>query len=756
MKKRFVKLNNNGSTLVMVIIAALFVCVIASLVLAMTLNNLESAKLRGKSTDNFYSAEDCVDEVRSELEIYADRAAQAAYTAWLEQYSFMENATQRKQLFYRVYEETLRQLIQEEFIDKVNAGDLSIFSDDVRGNVKWSNKDGDTDIIELVLVDTDLDENGNPVYNGEVKLEGLSLTYTDENGLSTTITTNLDFTINYPGFRRFSSSDETPAYDYVIIADGDLRNKMSGDVVNIIGNIYAGGDEKSLTGDNVNGIHFKGNDTEVKIRADRVITRNTIAVDDSASVVIEGKEKEFSGDFLTYMTEVWAENMLLSKTDFGSSRSRLSIVGRAYLSDDLTLDADNSEFTLKGEYFGYSVSNAKSSDYSNPDKKHGTPSGSSSIVINGKNAVLDLSNAQTLWVSGKSFISVPDSLGSTEKTTFIEGESISYKSLQTAYLLPGECLDGVGHNPVEVDIYTKKLCDASGKLETSKIVLDNYRKATGIDLELYVDFTNPYRTVFVNYRQNGKDHQMIYFYLNFRNQDKAQEYFEKFADANKSLVKDRMDMFGNGSIKFIPDALINTGNAIYYDNDGTAKKVTLYDSSADHKYSSSEIVSKESELNTKYEAIVTTLDENNSGTTLSSMVTDSIVDFTLVDESRQIETLLELPGDNNKYYLVTGKNVRIDEDKYGGSSCAIVIATGNVEIEGGIRFNGLILAGGDVTVSGTSMNLSSAPTTVGKLIKECPEVNKFFVGQGILGNNNGGTVYTSDLITVNYDNWKKN
>lgn len=754
MKKRLAKLNNNGSTFVMVIIAALFICVIASLVLALTINNFQSAKLRGKSTDNFYSAEDCVDEVRSTLEIYADRAAQAAYTAWLEQYSFMENAEQRKKLFYRVYEENLRKLIQEEFIDKVSAGDKSIFSDDVQGNVKWSNKDGSTDVIELTLAAPKTDLSGNPIYDGNVRLDGISLTYTDEDGLSTTITTNLDFTINYPGFRRFSASEETPAYNYVIIADGDLRNKNASDVVNVTGNIYAGGDDKSASGDKVNGIHFSGNDTKIKIRADEIITRNSIAVNDSADVTIEGKEKEFSGDFLTYMTELWAENIVLSKSTFGSSESKLSVVGRAYVSDDLSLDADNSEFTLKGEYFGYSVSNAKSSDYGNPEKKHGTPSGSSAIVINGKNAILDFSKAQTLWISGKSFVSVPSSFGSTEMSTFIEGESIAYKSLQAAYLLPGECLDGVGHNPVEADVYLKKLCDVSGKLDTKKVVLDNYRKATGIDLELYVDFTNPYRTSVVNYRQNGKDHQMIYFYLNFRNQDKAQEYFERFADVNKTLVKDRMDMFGNGAIRFIPDALVNTGNAISYNDDGVTKKITLYDGNS--KYTSSEIVSKESELNTKYEAIVTTLDENNSGTTLSSMVTDSIVDFTLVDETRQVETLLELAGDSNKYYLVTGKNVVIDKDRYGGSSCAIVIATGDVEIVGGIKFNGLIIAGGDVNVTGSTMNLSSSPATVGKLIKECPEANKYFLGQGLLNNNNSGTVYTSDLITVNYDNWKKN
>lgn len=754
MIKRLRKLNNQGSTLVMVIVVALLVGILAALVLSLTVRNFELSRLKKNTAKNFYGAENVIDEVRVQLERLADRASQDAYTAWLEQYSFMENSDERRELFYRVYEESLRKLIQEQFVDKVVAGDYGIFSEIAVPSgcsVRWNDSAVDHFALRDGRFQTDSEGNvvtdlyGNPIrdYDGDVVLDGVSITYTDESGFSTTITTNLDFKIQYPGFRVFSASSNNPAYQYIIISDKNISGKSV--QANLNGSLYAAGEYDPATG--ANGIRFVDYGTKVNIVADTIVTRNSFSVDDSAQVSIVGKGREFNGTYLKYYSTLWANEIELKKSDTGgSSASSLDLIGRAYVADDLSLDSDNAKFSLTGEYYGYSVSDARAADAT----RNGTPSGSSAIIINGKNAKLDLSKAST-WISGKAFITVPSSFGSKEISTFLEGESITYRGLQSAYLLPGECLADVGHNPVSLEEY-KKYLESGDEFDVSKLKLDNYRNKTGIDLEYYVDFDHPIRTVFVNFRQNGATHTMIYFYLNFRNHNKAQQYFEKYYDVNHSLVDKRMTMFEDGSIILDEENLVNTGNVIAYNDNGLKR---LEFTPGTFGYSDSEIVSKESELNTKYEAIMTTLDEKNSGTSLSYKVTDSIVKFNVITEDAQKEQKFTLPNGAN-YYLITGKDVNITSSKYSGSDGAIVLAKGNVTVTGGISFNGLIIAGGNVTLNGGTMTLTSKPEEVAQLIAQEKEVNKFFIGEEVFSGVDDGSVYASDLITVTYDNWKKN
>lgn len=752
MSKKIRKLNNQGSTLVLVIVVSLFVAIIAALVLSLTFRNLENSKIRKDSADNFYNAENVLDEVRTTLEQYADQAAQAAYSAWLEEYSFKKNSDERRELFFRVYEETLRDLIQTEFVDKLNDSDsdndTSFFTDRAVAEgckVRWNTNE----VTKFGLKDIKTDPvSGAAIYNGNVVLEGVSITYTDKKGLSTTITTNLDFDITYPGFKVFSASPEKPAYQYIIIADGDVYNQGAGDKLNLYGNIYAGGDNEDM--DSINGIRFSGSGTKVNIFSDTIVTRNDFVVEDSAGVRIEGRRKEFNKDTLSYVSELWVNNILLTKSKKGSSGAQMLMNGRAYVADDLSLNADNTSFKLNGEYYGYSVSNAKSNDA----MRNGTADGSSAIIINGKDAKLDLSAAST-WVSGKAFISVPDSFGSTRIESFIEGESITHRGLQSAYLLPGECLEGVGHNPVSMEEYTRLLADENGNFNQDKLKTENFRAKTGIELDLYVDYDAPVRKIIVNYRQNGADHKMVYFYLNFRNHDKAQQYFEKYYVANKALSEKRMDMFGNGQILINADddKLINTGNVIVYNEDGTSKKLEFIEGK--NKYSHPDIVNKESELNTYYEAISTTLDKKNSGTSLASKATDSLVMFERIDTT-EVKKQAFTMTDGSKYWLITGENVALQSSTYSGTDGALIIATNNVTVEAGIEFNGLIIAGNDVIMHGNTINLVCNPEKIAELISKHKEVSQYFVGEESFAGANDGSIYASDLITVNYDNWKKN
>jgi hypothetical protein len=424
------KLNNTGSTLVMVIVIALFVGIIAALVLALTMRNFESAKLKKSSEGNFYSAENVVDEIKTRLEHYADQAAKTAYTMWLEQYSYMNNAEERKTLFLSVYEDTLKQLIKDNFLEGGEYYYLDRFGDVTTSDgakVKWN-----TEVTPSIRSEgkNDADEEISE-YDGQVIIDGISITFTGADKLSTSITTNLKLTMEYPDLKVFAASNDFIASKFVIIADGDIRNSLSGSNISITGNLYSGGEDVDVSTEAGKGICFSGmagTETEIKIHADKIITRESFLVSNSAIVKVEGKQ----GESLTHIdpfyvaSNLWAKDIVLMET-VKSSGATLDFKGNAYIADDLSLNAEKANFKLYGEYYGYSVNNAKSYD----TDRNGTPEGSSAIVINGADSTLDLEHTDKIWISGKAFISIG------ENANFLEGESLTYRALQAAYLLPG-------------------------------------------------------------------------------------------------------------------------------------------------------------------------------------------------------------------------------------------------------------------------------------------------------------------------------
>ncbi len=751
----------------MVIVISLFVGIIAALVLALTMRNFQSQKLKKESAGNFYSAEEVVDEIRTQLERYADQAAQSAYTTWLAQYSYMKNNDERRKLFFDVYEETFRKLITIHFLEEGGDYYYKDWFDDVKtaegARITWNEAEG---VIKLGIR-PDKDEDGNPlmdpldpekpvyISDGEVTVEGISITFTGPDGKSTSITTDLTLNIEYPGFRLFSASNENPAFRYILISDGNIYNSGANDKINLIGNIYSGGDSL-LPG--TKGIRFSGARSTIRLSSDKIITRETLAADDKASVTITGykeKSRQFADGGTYYVSDIWANNISLSKSAGGMGGSSITAWGNAYISDDLTLNADASRFTLAGEYYGYSINNALSTD----TDRNGTPDGSSAVIINGKNVNLDLSNAEKIWISGKAFLTVTDNEFESDLkvVNIVQGESLTFRSLQAAYLLPGECMNTYGHNPIDKDEITTPVT----------VSLSAYRDKTGIDLSSYLDYSQPYKTVTVRYKKSGRLHTLIYYYMNFRNHNAARENFETYYNANSELSLNRMAMFENGTILVNEDGLINTGNVISYNSVDGRKTLKL--NSGNAKYSDEKVVSNESELNTKYEALVTTLNEDNSGTTLDNKLTESIVLFSEVEKDLNGSNMkiitpsgedyftVTYGGVTKHYYLILGNDVDINVNNYGlDTTGAIVLATGNVNISTGILFNGLIVAGGDIKLTGNTMTLKNDELFISALLDQYPdEVGKYFVETDSF-NSGDDTVFSSDLITVDYDNWKKN
>lgn len=719
--------NNSGSTLILVILCMLFVGVIASMILVYTSDNLTRMERGAMASGNFYTAENVVDEVKTGLDELADQAVRKAYTQWLQLYTATA-AGNRESLFRQLFTTELQNLLNNEFIPLVTSDPSQLLYQFDSTNVKW---------LKIPTVSV----NG---AGTELTLMDVSIAYTDAQGMTSDITTDMVFNLTYPGFQSNALQGmNLAAADYIIISDEQITNDIS-IMGTIYGNLYGGGyNPSAATADKYSkeGILFNSNST-LQIYADKILSRSTIELSDRSSLNVKGGNGEYDYTGTLSYSDIWAKNILLKGTSSQADPIQLQVQGNCYLADDLTLDAEASRFTLKGTYYGYSTNNAYlgGTDSNGVSLVSGTPEGSSSIVLNARKAVLDLTAATKIWIAGKSFVSVPYRYGmgtTPDNLSFGQGESISYRGVQASYLLPGDCIKGIGHNPMTAAEYSKLISDPSNYY----VDISVSRRDGGIRLENYVNRDKPYRVANVNYNSSVT---MVYLYLNFQNTDKTTKYFEDYITTNEELVGGRMGTLEDGEILFNPAVLENTGNAVGY----SGGEVTF--TSGKYSVSNPGIENKQIELASKYSALVTSLKEEYAGANMNGFLTDFVVDMGRIRQNTQVETDLNYRADGLNYYLITGKDIVINHNMAG-----IIIAKGDVRIQNSASFTGLIIARGKVILQG-NVNLKADSDNIGYLMQNNAAVSPYFSLGNTGTSGDGSSIYASDLISISYDNWRKN
>jgi type II secretory pathway pseudopilin PulG len=79
MRRKHIKLNNQGSTLLTVIICIAFIGILGSMMLSVTMTNLQMKIIESKSKENFYSCEVAMEEIRTGIEEIAATKIQEVY-----------------------------------------------------------------------------------------------------------------------------------------------------------------------------------------------------------------------------------------------------------------------------------------------------------------------------------------------------------------------------------------------------------------------------------------------------------------------------------------------------------------------------------------------------------------------------------------------------------------------------------------------------------------------------------------------------
>ena len=455
------KLNNKGAALVLVIVCLLFVGIIAAGILSLTMGNIDSSDTTGKGNDNFYDTEQLVDDLKIYLQKFASDAATKAYAKQLNNLSV--TGTIDEAVFNADFYSELNKSFD------VASGGIDLSTVAVSAIAK--------ELADVSGITMNLGTY-NPVTH---KLEGVVITFKDNSvndGYATTIYTDIEFSAVMPDLSTKASSGvfEYDIDKYVLIGKNDIY--LNGIFGSITGNVYANGDlgvtvtaGKTLNMNSdfaVVGNEFLINVKKVKeVDSELSTETNEVKVDTYKYSSygnfnyngIGDDYKRVDPNATTYasaitfdapanVSDIWANNIVVNGK---VTTNNMHI----YVGDDVSINGPGSEFTTNGgTLYAYSTVENISSTTGVEHENSGA------IIINGKGSKVDLSSLDKLVLAGNAFTEVPSlALGlKGNKKYFVQGESITYKSLQTAYLVDGNLLyygdTVVGRNPMTAAQYT--------------------------------------------------------------------------------------------------------------------------------------------------------------------------------------------------------------------------------------------------------------------------------------------------------------
>ncbi len=686
-KKNNVLRDNKGSTIIVVLITMTFLTVLASVLLYLSLINLQMKKMDKAGKVNFYSAEAVMNEVRAVVQQAASDSIKTAYTNVLISYNTASSDVQTnnfKTMFFSGLDDF-----------KINAESLFTWS--------GSNISYNPSLLQIALaldpITAGVSGSGavQKLVDGDGHITGIimkdvTVRYT-KNGYETIVTS--DIKIHAPELPYTSTSGKQAAIpDFAIIARGTLAQPAGNGIVSIFGNVYAGAVAVGGSG-------------------------NTFNVQNAAYFVSAGPVTVNGGTMsLNLNSSVWAKDIRL---DTGG---RINIAGDAYIANDMNLYGNLTQAVLSGRYYGYGDS------LSMPDE-------SSSIIINGKNTVIDMSSLRALMLAGHSFVN----FGTGANGYVMMGESVSVKSNQLAYLVPDNCLTSGFTNPYQ---YTGPSPDSAAlqgavlldeKIMNNKTLTD-YGISSAINNIQYI-----HKTV-------GSTN-LIYFCLKFGTPEAANVYFKEYYNANGPQVLKYLDLYSNGVVLASNSTKNLAGEAFTFNGSVLGPIIDATNVPQASK----------TEIKNSFANLCVTLSRTESAEGIGSAY-DYFINGDDITAYVPVGTTAAYPSDAPKVLVTNGDYVF---NAGSNSSVHIIIASGNVSVYG--NYLGLILAGGDVTLhsgtTGTANRAAVAEALQALLTGTGSTYYKFFNPQVIspmnMSSNSAGQSKVWDMNTlVFYENWTKN
>lgn len=783
---------NQGFSLFTVLIAVSFVGILGLLVLYIALSNFNMKITDLKGKDSFYTAERALEEIRTGLQEDVGNAMSKAYTQVLESYN-VENRSQdssmdrqRQSEFQDCFiTELMRTLRVSKTEDNIYNMErlrryVDLKYDGSKESLIITNPAGSAPLMKAVK------NVGKNTENNGVLLKNLKVIYVDEKGRAAIICTDIRLLV--PEVQFPTPSTLPDLMNMIVVADkGIVCEGTESTPTSINGSIYAGNLPSALAADS---------ETSIK-----VIPGASLNVESGDKVVCKGEISVGLNSTFTSAESVnlWARGL---KAD---SVQNVSLSGSTYFADDLTVTGKNNNVKISGNYYGYgSYESATSDDCVAKDQyeKSGLTGAalSSAIVINGKNTTLDLSDTQKLMIAGRNYIASSKVKANNRSNTndVATGESLTVKGTQLAYLVPKEVL-GASGNPLTYDAYLALLNGAKDISVNWDAAVEAWGGRTLRDIG--VDSEKPVQTVFYN---DG----FVYFYLNFTDAQKSADFMQMYYQ-NNPTVKANMDKYlsfyfgGEDSGITVKDAdsylrYITNGNALSYsgaDAQGNMQQATSVNPG--EKILQEQVGYQNSwyalnrKMITSYDLLNKAVKEDAEGKTHNETDGDRSVYDNLVNEKKMISYIKDTVKDDTGKYVFTasdedgglqaimydngenGMNQTLKISQSDADKLRLVVCTGDVEIESGVKFQGIIMAKGTITLR-AGAQLESAPLEAARVFQA--QMSSYGDGTSIkpqdffwegdkyvLGNSsssgkkdtlNGSDTYSiADCVT--YENWKK-
>lgn len=691
--------------MITVVIAILFVVALGVALLSASYLGYAVTLSQKTSKDNFYDAEQALDDIRAGVHDDASDALANAYTETLRNHASKlksDPAYDPQKTFSDSFVAELKKmpLMQKNGNDKYSAKALhSMITAPANCTVTvlgYIGGDGESDRPGIVSVQTGKDEKGAEVCTA-LTLKDIAVTCKTAKNYEMTVTS--DITIKVPDFNVAASVPHS-LKEFSVVANTKLDKSAGGSSV-IAGNVYAGAVNIS-----------KGGNQLTFINGD-LLTRGDITVSDSAKFSFGG-----TGESELATRELWTKNIKLN----GSSSAFKTCGGKTYVANDLSVTGADCTVTLAGEYIGFGGDTASTAN-ANKDS-------SSSILIGGKDTTLQIDSLSRLTLAGVSFIDVT---GQQNNAAVPMGQSIAVKSDQLAYLAPAGCLGSsyptnpyvfTGDTAPALTVYTDtplwpntKMTNAKGEALNTKTIVDYLGNPV---TKGSVSFEKG--EVSVRYSQS----HIAYVFLSFKDQSAANAYFRDYCAANPENISQYFKYYLSGDLK-LGGKVISAGDTYGYFN-GTLKQ---NDAAAG--------VSAKGPAD---------LYKDKSVSPYSSFVKN---------EPAIKDTYLFKSGEN-VVAIVT--NADYTYDSQSPANLQLIISTGNVTINR--NFNGIVIANGTVTVNGSIgtkeggiwvppsidwQTLLSTTTGDGKKLSD-------FLSNGSASTGSGTNKWNIGDLVV-YENWRK-
>lgn len=717
--------DKRGAALIYVIVAAAIIILLGAATTATAFVNLKSMQISEKSNTNFYNADAVMNMISSGLESDVSKAYEKSYQYVVEKWNTNEQLSKEEvqKIFDDQFVLNLDELIQDtrsytwyyslerlqEYVDAVN-----LRKDDVRYTI--SAVQGNNFIDRTLTVF----EDGEIKKTGVLILRNLHVTYEDDNGYFDEITTDIKITI--PEIDLTNPLQNPHDLDAFVFSHGlyvgksDTESKSNYPFLQVNGNTYI--NSKSNAG-NVLTVNDYGN-VEFVIPSEIVISGD-IATKTGSNLSITQKNTSNSS-----LPDVWFDNIEVGR------QSTVVINARTHVYDDLTVQGSKASVTLSGEYYGFGNEWNKSYHETLADRSLV----SSALIINGTKTTLDIRHLDMLVIAGSSYISTNKnnsgtSFDSFDKASIRQGEAISIKSNQIAYLVDEKEFNGsninavyMPSNPMSYNEYEDFINMnyeefIKGSATTFKAretaVLDkitNERlsyKIPGSNLNAtYSTFKATVKPVY------SATERAVYLFLNFQDKDSAASYFQTVYNGN-TLLSQRLRYYAaqyvsslqisdSTSIK-ATDRYINPDIALYTANVLTADDSWFSDTNKKYYVNGTEITQLNNAVQSLYHIYLGEESNNDDGLRekykYSKYVNaQQLTDFVNKGKSGTAKT--DDATNNKLEYLPDVNGVRLSGTNASVDAYIIDNGSGKGDVfktpeEGG---RGIIVASGDVEICG--------------------------------------------------------